>query len=57
MNETVNKLLLAGDRFMPEMHLRQPDLQLVLVDNLLKANKEHKNLKKQKIQYMHIKTN
>ena len=23
MNETVNKLLLAGDSFMPEMHLRQ----------------------------------
>ena len=24
MNNTINKLLLAGDRFMPEMHLRQP---------------------------------
>ena len=24
MNEIVNKLLLAGDKFMPEMHLRQP---------------------------------
>ena len=24
MNETVNKCLLAGDRFMPEMHLKQP---------------------------------
>ena len=24
MNETVNKLLLAGDKFMPEMHLKQP---------------------------------
>ena len=24
MNEIVNKLLLAGDRFMPEMHLKQP---------------------------------
>ena len=24
MNHTVNKLLLAGDKFMPEMHLRQP---------------------------------
>ena len=23
MNETVNKFLLAGDKFMPEMHLRQ----------------------------------
>ena len=24
MNEIVNRLLLAGDKFMPEMHLRQP---------------------------------
>ena len=24
MNETLNKLLLAGDKFMPEMHLNQP---------------------------------
>ena len=25
MNETVNKFLLAGDKFMPEMHLKQPE--------------------------------
>ena len=24
MNQIVNKFLLAGDKFMPEMHLRQP---------------------------------
>ena len=24
MNEIVNKFLLAGDKYMPEMHLRQP---------------------------------
>ena len=24
MNQIVNKLLLVGDKFMPEMHLRQP---------------------------------
>ena len=24
MNEIVNKLLLAGDKFIPEMHLKQP---------------------------------
>ena len=24
MNEIINKFLLAGDNFMPEMHLRQP---------------------------------
>ena len=25
MNETVNKFLLADNKFMPEMHLKQPD--------------------------------
>ena len=24
MNNTINKLLLPGDKFMPEIHLRQP---------------------------------
>ena len=24
MNELVNKFLLAGDKFMPKMHVRQP---------------------------------
>ena len=24
MNNTINKLLLVGDKFMPEIHLRQP---------------------------------
>ena len=24
MNEMINKFLLPGDKFMPEMHLRQP---------------------------------
>ena len=26
MNNVINKFLLAGDKFMPEMHLRQPQL-------------------------------
>ena len=26
MNNIVNKLLLAGDKFMPEMHLKHPGL-------------------------------
>ena len=26
MNNIINKLLLVGDKFMPEMHLRQPKL-------------------------------
>ena len=24
MNDIINKFLLAGDKFMPQMHLRQP---------------------------------
>ena len=47
MNEIVNKFLLARDKFMPEMHLKQPR---VTVDHLLKRRKELKNLEKQDIQ-------
>ena len=47
MNEIVNKFLLPGDKFIPEMHLKQPGL--VLVDHLQKIKKEFKNLKKQEI--------
>ena len=32
---------------MPEMHLKQPDLLIVLVGHSLKTKKEFKNLKKQ----------
>ena len=28
MNEMVNKFLLTGDKFMPEMHLKQPGLNV-----------------------------
>ena len=37
MNDIVNKFLLAGDKFMPEMHLRQPNLHRVLVDRCQKT--------------------
>ena len=56
MNEIVNKFLLAGDKFMPEMHLKQPGF-IVLVDHLLKIKKEFKNLKKQEIQVIFTKMN
>ena len=57
MNEIVNEFLLAGDKFMPEMHLKQPGLLIVLVDHLLKTKKEFKNLKKQEIQAIFTKVN
>ena len=44
-----NKFLLAGDKFMPEMHLKQTRLVTVLAYHLPKIKKEFKNLKKQKI--------
>ena len=45
MNEIVNKFLLAGDKFMPEMHLRQPGFTYSACGTKIK--KEFKNLKKQ----------
>ena len=45
MNEIVKTLLLAGDKFMPEMHLKLSGLFIVLVDHLQKSKKELKNSK------------
>ena len=56
MNEIVNKLLLAEDKFKPEMHSRQSDLHIVLLDHLQKSKKEYKKLKKQEIHDIFIKT-
>ena len=56
MNEIVQKILLA-DKFMPEMHLKQPGFTYSVVDHLLKIKKEFKNLKKQEIQSIFIEMN
>ena len=40
MNEIVNKFLLAGDKFLPEMHLKQPRFIIVHTNHLLKTKKE-----------------
>ena len=50
MNEIVNKFLLAGDKFTPEIHLKQSGFTYSPCDHLLEINKEYKNLKKQEIQ-------
>ena len=42
MNEIVNKYLLAGDKFMLEMHLNSQDLHIVLMDHLQKKSKNKK---------------
>ena len=50
MNEIVNKFLLPGDKFMLEMHLRQPQFTYIACGPFTKKTKESKNLKKLEIQ-------
>ena len=50
MNEIVNKFLLADDKFVREMHLKQPGFTYSACRPFKKTNKEFKNLKKQEIQ-------
>ena len=42
MNEIVNKPLLAKNKLMLEMHLRQPGFTIALVDYLQKTKKNTK---------------
>ena len=51
MNRIINKMLLAGDKSMPEKK-SSPDLLIML---LLKTKKEFKNLSKKEIQDIFIK--
>ena len=57
MNEILNKFLLAGDKFLPEMHLKQPGFTYSACGPFTKKKKEYKNLKKQEIYDIFIKTN
>ena len=57
MNEIVNKFLLAGDKYMTETHLKQPDLLIVLADHLLKTKNEFRNLKEQVLRVIFTKMN
>ena len=50
MNEIINRFLLAGEKFIPEMHLKQPEFKYS-ASALFTKNKERiKKLKKQDIQ-------
>ena len=49
MNKIINKFLLTRDKFMPECHLKQPVLFIILLKHLIKTLKEFKNLEKQVI--------
>ena len=45
MNATVNKLLLTGDKLMPEMHLKQPGLTYSACGPFTKNKKKIKKVK------------
>ena len=57
MNEEGNKFLLAGNKYMPEMHLRQPGLMYTACERFTKNKERIKNSKKQEIQRIFTKTN
>ena len=56
MNEIVNKVLLAGDKFMSEMHLRQPGFIYSACETFTKNKKSIKKLKKQEIRDIFVET-
>ena len=61
MNQIVNKLLLTGDKFMPEMHLRQHAFTYSacgpFTKNKQREFKNFKNLCKQDIQIISTRMN
>ena len=56
MNEIVNRFLLAEDKFMLEMLLKNQNFLIMLVVHLLKTKKRLKNLCKQEIQIIFTRT-
>ena len=57
MNEIINKFLLAGDKFMHEMHLRKPGFMYSSCRLFTKNKGRIQNFKKQEIQDIFIKRN
>ena len=57
MNEIVNKFLLTGDKFMPEMHLTQPGFTYSACRPFTKNKERIQNLKKLEVQPIFTKMN
>ena len=57
MNEIVNKLLLVGGKFVPEMHLRQPQFMYSACGPFTKNKERIQKLKNQEIQALFTKMN
>ena len=55
MNKIINKFLLVGDKFISEMHLKQPGFTCSACGQL--TENKFKNLKKLEIQNLFIKMN
>ena len=54
MNSIINKFLLAGNKFMPEMHLRQPQFVYSACGPFTRHKQRIKNLNKQVIRVIFI---
>ena len=57
MNKIINKFLLAGDTFMPDMHLRQPGFTYSACGTFTKNKEIIQKFKKQETQAVFIKMN
>ena len=57
MINVINKFLLAGDKFMPKMHLRQPQFVYSACGPFTRHKKEQKNLTVQVIRVTFIEMN
>ena len=57
MNNVINKFLLAGDKFIPEMHLRQPQFVYSACGPFTRHKERIKNLNKQVIRVIFIEMN
>ena len=57
MNAILNKLLLVGDKFMPEIYLKQPGFTYSVCGPFTKNKERMQKKKKQEIQDIFIKTN
>ena len=57
MNEILNRFLLAGDKLMPEMHVKQPGFIYRVCGPFTKIKKELKSLCKMQVQTLFTKMN
>ena len=57
MNNVINKFLLAGDKFMPEMHLRQPQFVYSACEPFTRHKERIKKFKQTGIRVIFIEMN